>query len=93
MLENFSAVITSYSVEMALLGLKPWFLQLLNIFEEFNMENGFHCQSTQVRVASRRRKERLTNLIFTKNHRHLPIAGVNDPPISNAYQLNPSVSC
>ena len=64
MLENFSAVITSFSVEKALLGLKPWFLQLLNIFEEFNMEHGFHCQSTQVRVASRRRKERLTNFNF-----------------------------
>ena len=64
MLENFSAVITSYSVEKALLGLKPWFLRLLNVFEAFNMENGFHCQSTQVRVASRRRKERLTNFNF-----------------------------
>ena len=63
MLENFSAVIISYSVEKALLGLKPWFLRLLNVFEAFNMENGFHCQSTctQVRVASRRRKEQLTN--------------------------------
>ena len=64
MLENFSAVITSYSVEKALLGLKPWFLRLLNVFEAFNMENGFHCQSTQVRVASRRQKERLTNFNF-----------------------------
>ena len=61
MLEHFSAVIISYSVEKALLGLKPWFLRLLNVFEAFNMENGFHCQSTQVRVASRRRKEQLTN--------------------------------
>ena len=61
MLENFSAVIISYSVEKALLGLKPWFLRLLNVFEAFKMENGFHCQSTQVRVASRRRKEQLTN--------------------------------
>ena len=61
MLENFSAVIISYSLEKALLGLKPWFLRLLNVFEAFNMENGFHCQSTQVRVASQRRKEQLTN--------------------------------
>ena len=52
MLENFSAVIVSFSVEKALLGLKPWFLRLLNVFEAFNMENGFHCQSTQVIVAS-----------------------------------------
>ena len=52
MLENFSGVIFSYSVEKALLGLKPWFLWLLKIFEAVNMENGFHCQSTQVRVAS-----------------------------------------
>ena len=64
MLENFSAVIISYLVEKALLGLKPWFLQLLNVLEAFNMENGYHCQSTQVRVASRRRKEQLTNFNF-----------------------------
>ena len=56
MLENFSDVIISYSVEKALLGLKPWFLRLLNIFEAVGMENGFHCQSTQVRVASPGRK-------------------------------------
>ena len=35
MLENFSAVIISYLVEKALLGLKPWFLRLLNVFEAF----------------------------------------------------------
>ena len=64
MLENFSAVIISYSVEKALLGLKPWFLRLLNIFEAVNIENGFHCQSTQVRVVSQGRKGWLTNFNF-----------------------------
>ena len=44
------------------------------------MENGFHCHKV-LRSGQLHGEERddCQTFIFTENHRHLPIASVNDP--------------
>ena len=43
------------------------------------MENGFHCHEVLRQGSFKVKKGTINRLFFTENHRHLPIASVNDP--------------